>query len=855
MPKELGVARRDELMGTFPGEDVERASMLVRFLEGVGQLLPPEAEGKDTEITFKQERTETGLTQSDGNDQSSDTFFEQPVPVIETMGEDLLAPEQVKVDEALPLALDASPEPVLLDAAPDLISPELDNLDEDEDFTDSTDMPSLSGSLPTVAPEPHEISLSTDRDTGLLEMDGRPPELDTTLNLADLGIDPEEDEETNIKDVEEEAEKISPDERRENSDANVRDTVNFYNQTKRMPGTRHITPAEVSAAGTAPLRAPARQEEAVTELDWPQEPEAVSIEPVSLDELSMDSLTENPEFSEMSAELIDEDSSEVTPVVPMFAINDERKDTHKFLVPEVHSKSKDLASDDTADDTAIDAADDTVTEIPSTSHKSPKPEDIRPLPSPVSVGDFLSSDEEIQPEEDASERITPELGRRNDAQELANGPDVRSGESTIDELLQDENTASSLKISTDTNKVTVEPGAVPSHSAAASIVSRQPEEDAAKTLGDETSSAQALPAQGITAREASADDTDSDSGLSDDTSQDARLSSRVRRITDALTRRLRMEKDETEALIEAAEKVAQRLRDTSTESRIDLETVGLPTKQQPDEDPSEAITTRNRAISENRNDGRLGELLSKDTEPTDRDEKDELRRMAAALDRRTERIKESSRKKTEHQTGRLQEQFDAAAETLRHPALRADPPEPQDIVKKERIPTSAIGDLLDRIEDKLGGGAASIEELIEESRKETASISAIGDPYAEMDIDELVAASGRFRGLIDEQLSAEDHHTAKVTVQKHSESEDSLSARTAKISGTPLAKNLDNLWSEVSSRQTGVLQKDKGGRIRQRDEIGIGWTQEALWLTMGAVTVAAAAVASVIMFVVFQLFS
>ncbi|MEE9312428.1 MAG: hypothetical protein V3V10_08460, partial [Planctomycetota bacterium] len=246
-------------------------------------------------------------------------------------------------------------------------------------------------------------------------------------------------------------------------------------------------------------------------------------------------------------------------------------------------------------------------------------------------------------------------------------------------------------------------------------------------------------------------------------------------------------------------------------------------------------------------------------------EPDELRRLAAALDRRTEKIKESSRRKTANLPE--EPEFDENAETFRHPrvenveidadAVQKSEPEEQ---RKERVPTSAISSLLDRIEGKLGGGAADIEDLYEETRssddRETDRNRLSSDPYADMDIDELVSASGRMREIIDEELNSSNRITAKVPDRSTPIVDpDSLSARTAEISGTPLAKNLDNLWSEVSSRQTGVLNKGKDSSVRRRDEIGIGWTQEALWLTLGGIAVLAGTVSSVFVYVVFQIFS
>ncbi|MCF6228122.1 MAG: hypothetical protein L3J82_05570 [Planctomycetes bacterium] len=859
MPKELGVARRDELMGTFPGEDVERASMLVRFLEGLGQLVPPAAEGKDTEISSRQENTETGIAPVEAAALSTETLEEPLLMGIEP--EELLVPEPATLGAELspePASLEAMTEPTSLDSVPDLTSPELDHLEEDEDFTDMPETLPASGSLPTIAPEPQEITPSGQRDTGLLEMDGAPPSVDASLKPEDLGIDPEEEEEeTSIQAEDEEAEKITSKvehNRRDDPDSSARDTVNFYNQTQRMPGTRAINRDELderAAEGTTALGAMPHDE---PELDDMAEEIGFDDEPLS----------EPPLVEAIPADI---DLSDATPVSDLPAVAEsesERKDTQKFFVADILSQPDNDAS---SSDTAID----TPTETAVRSSRQAVPEPL-PLPDPEVVGDFAASDDMLEPVE-ASERIIPEMVMMTD--QAAVQPDHKSSDSTIDEATAPEQ-ESSLQISTDTNKVTVTPETIPSQSALTRIV-RKPEPEAADdSSSDDTAPDYAEPEVETDKPEEELEGSDStDAEL---IASDSRpTSSRVRRITDALTRRLRVEKDETEKLIEAAEKVAQKLRDTSAASRTDLEAVNIPkaTIDVSSGDPSEEITARHAEVPSKHTSGRLGDLLQMpvaeaegtkpETEPEN--EPDELRRLAAALDRRTEKIKESSRRKTANLAEEPEPEFDENAETFRHPRVEdveidaslAQEPEPVK-PRKERVPTSAISSLLDRIEDKLGGGAADIEDLYEESKSsdnlETDRNRLSSDPYVDMDIDELVSASARMREVIDEELNPSNRVTAKVPDRPSPITDpDSLSSRTAKISGTPLAKNLDNLWNEVSSRQTGVLNKGRDSSVRRRDEIGIGWTQEALWLTLGVITVTAAAVSSVFVYIVFQMFS
>lgn len=857
MPKELGVARRDELMGTFPGEDVERASMLVRFLEGLGQLVPPTAEGKDTEISSRQENTDTGIAPAEVAALSTETLEELPLMGIEP--EELLVPEPATLGAELspePASLEAMTEPTSLDSVPDLTSPELDHLEDDEDFTDMPETLPASGSLPTVAPEPQEITPSGQRDTGLLEMDGMPPSVDASLKPEDLGINPEQEEETSIQAEDEEAEKITSKvehDRRDDPDSNVRDTVNFYNQTQRMPGTRAINRDELdeqAAEGTTALGAMPHDE---PELDDTAEEISFDDEPL-------------PEPSLPETIPTDIDLSDATPVSDLPAVAEsERKDTQKFFVADILSQPDNDAS---SSDTAID----TPTETAVRSSRKAVPEPL-PLPVPEVVGDFAASDDMLEPV-DASERIIPEMVMMTD--QAAVQPDQKSGDSTIDEATAPEQEPS-LQISTDTNKVTVTPETVPSQSALTRIV-RKPEPEAADdSSSDDTAPDYAEP-------EVEVDKPEEELEVSDSTdaeliASDSRpTSSRVRRITDALTRRLRVEKDETEKLIEAAEKVAQKLRDTSAASRTDLEAVNMPkaTIDVSSDDPSEAITARHAEVPSKHTSGRLGDLLQMpvaesaeetkpETEPEN--EPDELRRLAAALDRRTEKIKESSRRKTANLAEEPEPEFDENAETFRHPRVEdveidaglAQEPEPVK-PRKERVPTSAISSLLDRIEDKLGGGAADIEDLYEESKPsdnlETDRNRLSSDPYVDMDIDELVSASARMREIIDEELNPSNRVTAKVPDRPTPATDpDSLSSRTAKISGTPLAKNLDNLWNEVSSRQTGVLNKGRDSSVRRRDEIGIGWTQEGLLLTLVVISFAAAAVSSMFVYAVFQMFS
>ncbi|MHC4839512.1 MAG: hypothetical protein ACYTDT_00940 [Planctomycetota bacterium] len=823
MPKELGVARRDELMGTFPGEDVERASMLVRFLEGLGQLVPPKAPGKDTEISARQNETETGLEPAGGNGQSSETLFDTPISID---SDDLLAPEPLDAEMAHePMSLDALVEPTSLDSVPDLTSPELDHLEEEEDFTDMPDLPPVSGSLPTVAPQPHEISPSMNRDTGLLEMDGAPPAVDASLNPEDLGVDPE-DVETSIKDEDDEAEKITSkverDNRRDDPDSNVRDTVNFYNQTQRMPGNTgkpEDSGVHESAHGTMPLGG--------GELASFDEPDLASPEPISLDapepfDAEEMELTAEPALMEPDLSADEPFASDEMPSDQLATDTADSEGSQKFRVADILARphASDMEVPSSAGDTALEVP--TETEVVAAAKSRAEPV---PLPNPDVVGDFAASTDVLEPT-DASERIVPEMAGPSD--ETVHGSHSGGLGRITDRVDAPEADAdSALQISTDTNKVSVEPEAVPSHSGLtrlitptdSGVVDPVDDEPESTDSSDDTAPdyaeivSQTSPANVVSLQKRGhPDDTDHDTV--DEEADNS--STRVRRITDALTNRLRAEKDETEALIAKAEKIARQLRDSSAASRTDLEAISFASGE---EDDSQPETT-------------LDDLLSA-----------------------------HEQKQTEDGVER-QIPFDENAETLRHPVVsneddevdtREIPSRVASFSRRDRVPTSAISSLLDRIEGKLGGAADDFEDMGDDATRRhsvsTVRDSRISDEHARVDINELVSASGRMREVLgesdeDSEFTSRRPATAPVAAPT-----------SARESGTPLGKNLDSLWSEVSSRQTGVLQKESGRQVKVRNDAGIGWTQEALWLTLGLITVAAAAASSFFVILVFKIFT
>lgn len=840
MPRDLGKAKRSDLAGHFPGEQAEYGSAFARFLEGAGQMRPLEegtyldhasgnGNGRSTEVPGRNGEshgsTDTEIGRAPADNGSSETLFDAPDGFFnddEMFPGEALTPETAELEpvdfEPSADTLHPSGDPEPLESVPDLTSPELDALEEDDE-QDTTEI------LVRDAPMPPPASSA---DTGLLEPEdvGRLPEEDR-ISLDELAA---EDEETRSRDDDDEeriTSKVEPrrdvDPRSLDPNAVVRDTVNFYNQTQNFKeqkgkgGFPTISPNVVNS--TQPLEINRERHDTMPLQRTQQaEPELVENEPDLLPSAFADDAMQLPGADDLLApEPVGGDStfpdnqtdtlrpgpatSAAEPVLAPMSLDAEpmgleaegeldeidRRETDKFReedrqppklpLPEGTDKvdKEQLARERDGElqpiaDEKVAAGKDTqrfyVADI-----LAKKPQKAEPAPT----GDTTS---ELQP----AEQGLPDFAAPS-SETVADA----TGDPTVDDRPTRIRTAAErvdlpppAEVNTD-----FKPRVLPT--ASDRIVPELESEPDGDDTVDEESQAPAV--EKITDKLAPPPEREKTtrrravvrSSLPAETRSSAR-------ITDALSQRMKQEREETLRLIEEAEAVAARLRSASEQSRADLI-----------------------AISERRSSPRQEEPLA----PPVTSESDEFA---------TEIIPEAK--------------VSARAETVVSvPASRRIP---------NRVPTRAIGELVEDLKRAAVGKPSTLSELLAEVSRRVEPVEEEA-PDDEDDLDILVAASARLRETLETDLEADRISGRMPAVEPDDEADDdddddtSPPFRMPEPPASTLAGDLDRLWKVLDSRRTAtvVLPAADKARITRDDqpESMEGWTQEMLWPTMAGIAV------------------
>ncbi|MCA8916835.1 MAG: hypothetical protein KDB90_15690 [Planctomycetes bacterium] len=826
--------------------------------------------------------------------------------------------EPVSFEPSADTLLPNAAEPELLDSVPDLTSPELDagaDDGEDQDDTDLLDDPRRN-QLQTVRPhtdelppkreELEDLAPASASDTGMLIAEAFAAPETGGWDEVDFDDDSEperitdkisrnaqrDEDLTTVHprrpevDGEKITNKVEPrrdvDPRAADPNAVVRDTVNFYNQTqslheqkKNSGGFPTISPTVVNSTQPLGIRPEAEagpnapdlfsEDDSDTDTLKPgpafgsdegmsfgpdDEPSlAAMAEPMSLDaespslslepesapaELSAESDLEEAEkretdkFKREDREPPDLPVPEGTDKVDKDAVARERarhqsgepagleplsdekvaggKDTQRFYVSEILAK-KDHTGDTTAE--LVPAEDgpppmaqpssETSPDYPTESsaaasarRKAKRPEP-QELPEPSDVNtDFL---EKVHVSHE--DRIVPEIG--TDAEYDADFEDDEADEADGDDTVDEEAIEAVNVRAKDDDRITeklkpgTEPDGAPDAAQAASAVSSwvYPPRAVADSGRRDQPSTRSATAKPRPA------------------AVSAQHSNRVKKITDGLSRRLKQEREETLRLIEQAEAVAVKLREASEASRTDLV----------------ALSERRTEIRRRAPDAAdLHELPdSADDDPAQDDE-----------------------------TGSAATVFED-----RPPELNAQRAEVRNARPRsgERVPTKAIGEIVNELQRSAERAPASLSELLDEvSRRQEAAASARladsnGDVDQEDDLDLLVAASARLRETVESEWE-EDRVSGRAPAVPGDEPEPESEPAPAATARRPAAEStlsadLDRLWEVLDSRRhsaahaTVVLPAADKTRISPREDEPLeGWTQELLWPTLAGIAVA-----------------
>jgi len=872
-----------------------------------------EGPGHLTEVPHKHNDTEvSGRLHPGGNGHAQDTVFDSPLPTLdmepESMEPEAMEPEALltpePLDQAEPAGVapsqmpprgartealrppparapqpalaptpepEAMPEPEALDSIPDFSSPEHDApmLDEEsaEPVTDKLPPRTSSPRVPDLPPP------SNAGDTGMLTMDAELVPEANQLTSDELRADEDTNLQVGLDPSEKITSKVEPrvdiDPRARDPEAVVRDTVNFYNQTQslhqrksgqegppRVAGTvplaprprefedspsRRFTPPPPLPAAQKPVSHPAPKPSLDPE-ELPQAPsldsdDLLSAEPMGMAELSADDDIDIADRKDTDRFMEDDRrppdlpkpvgsdriaAAAVRPApagqVPQLdAVASEKvaagKDTQKFFVADILRKKEEpkSASDSTGElqpetvrPPAGETSTDTAFEVGTERHTVREPKaDLEPdLPSVDDVekdfdtGYFGKSSERIVPEyEGVPEEVR---GQADDADDDLDDDEsqIAADEKPVDRITEKVSKAEEPELPT----APVRPAAGSGRPAVPSSAGRMP-----ATTRPASSPHQPMPV--------------------------AAQRTRTPRISDEVARQLAAEREETLRLLDAAEELATRLRSASEQSRADLV----------------AISSRRRAAP-------LSELVVPAAD-------DEPRAEIAPPDAAPTRILSArdypvDEKPTTPVTG------------LRE----GDAVPPSDVrttrTRRERVPTQAIGDIVSAIESKLGGGTEPLSELLQEaSRRITRRIEAeddengngnghahepeAEDPYADMDMDQLVAASAALRAVVEAEQEAEQESMRDDEAQD--EPAPASSARV--VAESPLSQDLDRMWKELSTRKTAVVSTVEPARITQRHEIAPGWTQDALWKTLAGIALVTFVLGGFFVWIVYKLFS
>jgi hypothetical protein len=893
MPRELGKAKRADLTGHFPGEQAEYGSALARFLEGAGQLKPLDDDsflekpsgngnGHATEIpgVLRRGDTEVGGNSDTQFDLASDSLFGDAEMTPE-LGFDTEAPmtplgetldlEPVTFEPSADTLAPAAPEPEALDSVPDLTSPEHDQLlAEDDEPAAAHDLaPASSGDTGMLVAEAFGIAsherlsdadLNADEDWTGLQLDREEDDRPTDKLAPRPGPRPgDQDDPTDVLNRESAVEekitsKVEPrrdvDPRTRDPNAVVRDTVNFYNQTQslyeqkqRGGGFPTISPNVVNSGSPLGLRPQEAPRAPQPELFADAEPDTLSPGPMfELDEgpalspalgpdeepsLAPDwnpalSPTEGPALdavAELSAEIDLDDA--------------DKRETDKFL-----------REDREPPDLPLPEGTDKINKAKPAARKAPagaEPRGLEPLSDEKVAGgkdtqrfyvaDILARKEpgsdttaELQPAEQG-----PPPGA--DSSESSHDSGTETWHATRRETRHPEpdDLPSPAHVHTDFIEqpmVTPADRIIPEISAegdgddtvdeeSVQPPARTPARRVPPPAPHAAASSGRAPARreaaGASARRETPSTRREPAPPRRETPSTRRepAPARSKRGTDGLSRRLQQEREETLRLIEQAEAVALRLREASEASRTDLQ-----------------------ALSERRT------VIRTRPAPPDPDDLHE-------------------------QTVRVEPPPAAASETVFDPKppepVPAPAPAPAPRRVAERVPTRAVGEIIDELKRTAERPPVSLSELLQQVSRRQEPANGNGSKHEPDDIDLLVAASSRLRETIESGWE-EDRGSGRMPALGDLEGP-APGSRRSEPAESPLIADLDRLWQVLDSRRapaaghaTVVIPAPEQARITPREDEPLeGWTQEMLWPTLAGIAGVTFILGALFVWVLFRL--
>lgn len=892
MPRELGKAKRADLTGHFPGEQAEYGSALARFLEGAGQLKPlgegscldgPSGNGNGhaTEVPGMLLRGDTEVA---GNGAGSDTHFDlnteslfgdaemTPEPGFDT--EAPLAPqgemldlEPVTFEPSADTLAPAAPEPEMLDSVPDLTSPEHDQLlaEDDESSPAARDLaPATSGDTGMLVAEAFGIAsrdrltdedLTADDDWTGLQLDREEDERPTD-KLAPRAASGAEEDPTDLLQRDDATEekitsKVEPrrdvDPRTRDPNAVVRDTVNFYNQTQslyeqkqRSGGFPTISPNVVNSGSPLGLRREEPPRAPQPDLLAEEEPDTLSPGPMLEPALSPeDGETLGPDEEptlapDWNPSLSPIEGPALDAVAELSAENDlddaDKRETDKFL-----------REDREPPDLPLPEGTDKIDKAGVPARKAPagaEPRGLEPLADEKVAGgkdtqrfyvaDILARKEpgsdttaELQPAEqgpppgaESSEsshdfatetwHATRRETRRPEPDDLPSPANVHTDFIEHPKVTPADRIIPEISADADGDDTVDEESIQPP----ARTPARRVPPPAPRAAAPSGRAPARREATGISARrEATPPRREIPS-----TRREPAVAAQSKRVTDGLSSRLQQEREETLRLIEQAEAVAIRLREASEASRTDLQ----------------ALSERRTVIR---------------TRPTPPDPDD-----------------------LHEQTARVEPQPAVASETVFEPR----PPEPLPPPRRvaERVPTRAVGEIIDELKRTAERSPVSLSELLQQVSQRQEPANGNGRKNEPDDLDLLVAASSRLRETIESRWE-EDRSSGRMPALGEAEGpapgESEGPAPGSRRSGpaeSTLVADLDRLWEVLDSRRapaaashaTVVIPAPEQARITPREDEPLeGWTQEMLWPTLAGIAGVTFILGALFVWVLFRL--
>lgn len=882
MPRELGLAKRADLTGHFPGEPSEQVSSLTNFLVQSSQIAPPEAgthggngkhgtdtevSGRQTEVPMTRQGTEvSGRLHPGGNGVGGDTVFDTPLAALEMEPEamepePLLSPEPMDAPpeparvmqqaaparglptEALrpppvappaPALSPAEPElmaaePEALDSIPDFASPEHDAplQEEDDGGEPVTDkLPPRPANRPVDLPPPANAG-----DTGMLTMEAESLPADERLTLDELRADEDTHLQVGADPSEKITSKVEPrvdmDPRSRDPDAVVRDTVNFYNQTQSLHQRQAAGQAKPVVEGTVPLAPRPREfEDSPSRRFTPPPPlpaQSLAAEPEALPEsMSFDDDLMSPEPSPDLAADDDVDSAD-------------RKDTDRFM--EDDRRPPDLPRPMGADKSAQ------VTVRTGAPGQLPQLDAVAP--------------EKVAAGKDTQKFFVADILRKKDDAPAPAGSDTRSSESTTDTAFEIATAREPLP-----GPETVEPDLPQPDDVEKDFDSRYfgraeeriipefdgvPEEARGQAESDqggveritekvqkaaEAAAPEPAPAARHAATASGRPAMPSSAGRMPATGPRPAAIQQVpppaRPAPVAASRRGPAVTDEVSRRLAAEREETLRLLQTAEELAARLRDASSQSRTD-----LLAISSRRRAVP--MAEAEQPELPGPDdSAPT---------RILSARDHGSD----------ERPTTPVPQLPEEAAAVAPSPVAAQRPTHS----RRERVPTQAIGDILGAIESKLGAHSAPLSDLLQEaSRRITTRIEAEqgGNGHSpdeehlsaeEIDIDALVAASASWRKVF--EVDPEEDELPPPPVQR-----ESVPSRV--VTASPLSQDLDRIWKELSSSNPAVAPRADSARIAAPDA-GPGWTQEALWKTLAGISLVTFVLGGLFVWIVYRVFS